>query len=860
MPTRTERTAATTALPTTVPGGSGSAGWASYLSPLPPATADAVQRLARRQGTTPAVVLLAGFLALLTRCTGEPEPAIGYGPGPALPGEGSGPLPLRCRTDGDPDFTALVRRAHEAVRTAAATAPAMAAGTAPAAPEQRDAPPPATVFAIGRAPAPVPAPSGAALPDAVRSGALTVTALLAPPSGPPVLCWTYDTARYDAPFIEEMAHTQLTLLADAVHRPGHPLGALRLLDGERRAALLRAGTGAPVAPAVPLARLAEAVLRERADAVALRWYDTEPLDHAELFAAAAGISALLDERGVPENEPIGLCMARTPMLIAALLGILLSGRSYLPLDPAYPAERTAFTLRDSGARRVLVDTVGAAGLPDGPWETIDAEFPAEAPPGAVFPRPPAHPGSAAYTLYTSGSTGRPKGCVVSHRNLDHFVRWALRDTPPEALARTPATASVCFDMSLVEILPTLLSGGTLELLDTLHDLAELPPDRAPTRVCAVPSLLQDLLREQELPPGPLLVCLGGEAPPAALVARLYAAGVDRVRNLYGPTEITVLATAGTAPVPDSGPGQARPVPLGGPVPGARVYVVDDALEPLPPGCPGELVVGGDGVSTGYRGRPGLTAERFVPDVLSGEPGARLYRTGDRARWTTDGRLECLGRLDDQVKLRGLRIEPGEIEYALTTHEAVEAAWAVVAGDPADPVLTAYVQYRGTTPPDAAVLRRHALARLPVGLVPTAFTVLREVPLTPTGKVDRARLTGRPEEPVRRADPPPADPPAVAPAPVSRAEGPREAVSRRYEVVVNDEEQYALHVAGRELPPGWRREGTAGDREHCLARVERIWTDPLPRSLRLPADGRRGTGPDGDSTPPGAPAIFGQVGV
>ncbi|MCX5205599.1 amino acid adenylation domain-containing protein [Streptomyces sp. NBC_00237] len=729
---------------------------------VPTGTVTALRRLARQEGATLFATMLAGFYAVLGRCTGEEDLVIGSGfanrqmaQTEQLIGMLVNPVVLRCDIGGNPAFTTLVHRTRDTVLTASAHQEYPFLELVRHLNPDRD--PTANpyfqlMFSSNDARLPdleLPGASATVFERDNGSAKADLNVIMIPRAeaekgadgrvdGRVTLLWEYNADLFDPGFMAELVESYLGLLSDAARHPDRRLSDLALLSAERRKALLRAGRGQEAEPARPLALLIEDAVRRCPDAVAVLTADGEQVTYAELAVEAAAVAARLDEAGTGD-EPVGLFLSRTPRMIAALLGVLLSGRSYLPLDPAHPPARTGFTLGDSGARCVLVDTRTAAQLPEGPWEAIDAGTAGYHPVGtaAVFPRPPARPEATAYVLYTSGSTGPPKGCLVSHRNLDHFVRWAMRDTPADAFSRTLATASICFDMSLYEILPTLASGGTVQLLDHLLDLPKLPPDEAPTQLCAVPSLLGDLLRDHRLPPGLLLVNLGGEAPPSALVSRLCAAGIPAVRNLYGPTEITVLATASA--VTDPGQDHARPVPLGGPVPGAQVYVVDEWLNLMPPNCPGELVVGGDGVTAGYRGRPGLTAERFVPDVFSGVPNARLYRTGDRARWTTDGRLEFLGRLDDQVKIRGLRIELGEIDHVLADHPSVSAAWAVVTGEAPDQILTAYLQRSGEADPDPAELHAHASARLPSGLVPTAFVVLDEVPLTPTGKVDRSRL-------------------------------------------------------------------------------------------------------------------------
>ncbi len=370
----------------------------------------------------------------------------------------------------------------------------------------------------------------------------------------------------------------------------------------------------------------------------------------------------------------------------------------------------------------------------------------------------------AWVIYTSGSTGTPKGVAITHANAVAFLAACALSYPRELFAGTLASTSMAFDVSIFEIFGTLAQGGTIVMAENLFDDAALatppaippvvPPAVSPvispvvSMLSTVPSLLEKLLAGRRLPPSVRVVNLAGEPVPRALVSALHEQGVAAIMNMYGPTETTTYCTlAALRP-------RAGAPPIGRPVANARIYVLDGELAPAAVGVPGELHVGGAGVARGYLGRPALSAERFVPDPF-GPPGSRMYRTGDRARWRADGELEYLGRLDQQVKLRGFRIEPGEVEAVLAEAPGVREAVVTVREDaPGDRRLVAYLTASpvpaaapagagpdGEAPPtlDAAELRRRCQERLPAYMVPAAFVVLERLPLLPNGKLDRRAL-------------------------------------------------------------------------------------------------------------------------
>ncbi|HEU0080060.1 MAG TPA: non-ribosomal peptide synthetase, partial [Longimicrobiaceae bacterium] len=474
----------------------------------------------------------------------------------------------------------------------------------------------------------------------------------------------------------------------------------------------------------------------------------ETVTYAALDRRAGALAARLRGLGVGPDARVGICVERSPALVVGILGILKAGGAYLPLDPQHPDERLAFMLADSGARVLLTGSELAARFAGYEGEIVPVAAHDGADDAGALPHSrtlalshSSSPDHLFYVIYTSGSTGTPKGTEVPHRAVPGFFRGngALRYDAGEVLLQH---SSVSWDALTLELWPALLSGGTCVLF----------PGRA-----AEPRELGDQVRAHgvttlllpaayfnvvvdtapETLAGVRQLVVGGDvlsAPHARRALELYPE--LKLVNGYGPSETTVFAACW--PVPAGFGGAA--VPIGRPVGDRRVYVADRQLNPVPAGVPGELCIGGPGVARGYLGRPALTAERFVPDPFAGEAGARLYRTGDRGRWRADGVLEFLGRADQQLKVRGFRVEPGEIEAALLAHPAVrEAVVAAREAAPGDRRLVAYVVGEDGAAPAADELRAHLRARLPEYMLPSAFAALPAMPLTAHGKVDRRAL-------------------------------------------------------------------------------------------------------------------------
>jgi amino acid adenylation domain-containing protein len=545
-----------------------------------------------------------------------------------------------------------------------------------------------------------------------------------------------------------------TLLADALARPDAALGDLAVLSEAERTRVLADFGGAPADAAsefIPVhARIAAQAARTP-DAPAVRM-GAETVSFAELQTRAESGARRLRALNVGPEVRVGIMLPPSVGRVAAVLSVLRAGGAYVPLEPGYPAERLAFMIRDAGLSAVITtetlrDRV-PGGVPVVAWDATDENAGDSA--GAV--ESAVHPGSAAYVIYTSGSTGTPKGVLVEHGALEAHALAAIQHYGLGPDDRVLQFASFNFDPSIEQMLPPLMAGGcvvlrgdgvmSVEAIGAVVEEAGITLLNLPT---AQWHLVADEWARGESVPDTRslrLVIAGGEAMVPAYVDRWHAtpAAGARLLNAYGPTETVVTATTFDVPADFHAVPAARAVPIGRSFGRRAAAVLDARLRPAPLGVSGELLLGGPSVARGYLGRPGLTAERFVPDPFGAVPGARLYRTGDLARQEEDGTLAFLGRVDDQVKVRGFRIEPGEVKAALERHPAVrEAVVAVREDTPGEKRLAAYVVASNGTAPDVAELRTHLLASLPEYMIPGAFVAMDRLPLTPSGKVDRAAL-------------------------------------------------------------------------------------------------------------------------
>jgi amino acid adenylation domain-containing protein len=567
---------------------------------------------------------------------------------------------------------------------------------------------------------------------------------------------TYNTDLFDAGTIARMLEHWQVLLAGLAADPDQRLDALPLLAEHERRLLLE--TWNTTAAAYPRELRLDQLLAQQAArdprALAVRAGPAGALSFGELDARANQLAHYLQALGVGPDVPVGVCLARSPELVVALLGVLKAGGAYLPLDPAYPHERLALMLSDAQAPVLLTAGALASG-----WAApatlvrLDRDWPAIARHPEAAPANAASPDHLAYLIYTSGSTGRPKGVLITQRGLVNYLSWCV---PAYRVAEGQGAlvhSSIAFDLTVTSLFAPLLAGRPLMLLpdelgpEALHGALAAAHDLSLVKLTpAHLDLLREWLAPEQAAGRTRAFIIGGEQLPAESLRfwQAHAPGTLLV-NEYGPTETVVGCCVYTA---QPGAPSAGAVPIGRPIANTRLYVLDPAGRPVPIGVPGELYIGGDGLARGYQGQPALTAERFVPDPFGATPGARLYRSGDRVRYRADGNLEFLGRRDQQIKLRGFRIETGEIEAALLQHPAVAAAAvALHSAPPAGPRLVAYVVAHGrraaADEPDAEAFGRELRAflkqRLPEYMLPAAVVALDALPLTPNGKLDRAAL-------------------------------------------------------------------------------------------------------------------------
>ena len=695
---------------------------------IDPGTATQVRQLARHCGAAPLAVLLTAWTAFLARLSGQQDLVIGTAQSDAV-------APLRLRLDDASTGHSLLAQAGTALAAAARhRAGSLAQLVETLQPPRSDSFHPLfqAVLAFGVHPAQdTPFDLALVLEDGADGGyAGRLDFALDLFDGEGIAAW--------ADNLQQLLHS---LLAD----PARPLVLLPLLPPAQRQLLLHDWN----ASALPLGALRNA--HDFVDAQAARTPQRTAIEHGgqkvsygQLARRADAIAARLLERGVQPGDLVGLHLRRGPQLVAGLMGILKAGAAYVPLDPAYPAERLAFMLDDSGARLVLGERALQAQLPAGAREfvAIDdiAERAADGPAVSVA----VDPASPAYVIYTSGSTGRPKGVLLPHRALVNFFAAMLHQPGMTAADTICAVTTLSFDIAVLELLLPFTVGARVAIADTATAadglaLAALIDACGATLVQATPATWRMLLDAGWQGRGGLRIISGGEPMTRELADGLLAR-VAQLWNLYGPTETTIYST-GERVLPGDGL-----ITIGKPVSNTQVYLVDRHLQPVPVGVPGELLIGGLGVASGYHARPELTAEKFIADPFSGVPGSRLYRTGDLVRWTRDGRLDMLGRIDNQVKLRGFRIELGEIEAVLASHPACRQAVVVCREDrPGDKRLAAYVRAdaadlaQADGAPLIASLRALLAQALPAYMVPPAFVLLDQFPMTPNGKVDRRAL-------------------------------------------------------------------------------------------------------------------------
>ncbi|HEV3051677.1 MAG TPA: amino acid adenylation domain-containing protein, partial [Longimicrobium sp.] len=578
-------------------------------------------------------------------------------------------------------------------------------------------------------------PGLAAIPlDGVEEGAAAfdLSLNLAPRGGRIAGELAYATALFDRATVERHVGYLRRVLQEMVADDAKPVDRLELLSEAERRQVVQGWNATDAA--YPAGACVHDLFRAQAartpEAVALSWRG-ERWTYAQLETRANQISNVLRRRGVGPEVRVGICLPRTPELVAAMLGVLKAGGAYVPLDPAYPRERLGYMLQDAAIALVITDSALADRLPenaaalllDRDRDTIAAE-------SSLAPESGAVPENLSHVIFTSGSTGRPKGVMIRHSSVVVLLHWLREIVTDQERASVLFSTSINFDVSVAEVFGTLAWGGKLVIAEDALELATLGEEVVYASM--VPSAAAELLRSGGIPACVKTLNLAGEALPSALAQGLYALGtVEKVGNVYGPTEDTTYSTYHLVPR------GADPVLIGTPLANSQAYVLDHHLHPVPTGVVGELFLAGDGLARGYANHPAITAERFLPCPF-GAPGARMYRAMDRVRRRPDGELEYLGRTDFQVKVRGYRVELGEIEARLAEHPGVSAPVVLVREDtPGDRRLVAY--YLADEPVAVDALKSHLADRLPGYMVPAAYVWMQAYPLTPNGKVDRKAL-------------------------------------------------------------------------------------------------------------------------
>lgn len=719
---------------------------------LPPEVGSGVRMLARRERCTGFMVLLAAFEVLLSRHAETADLVIGTPLG-ARPREELQPLignfltmvGLRCSLSGRPTFLDLLHRGRDATLEALMNAVPLTIVMRQLAIERVAGRNPVFQVLIEMLRTP-----------ATQLGDLDVTpfdfdlgfaqfdlSLHIHDEGEGYLArLEYNTDLFDRATVARIAAAFLEVVRHAVTHPEQPADDIPILPEEERQRILAASTGPEVEVVdQPVPALVDAQAARTPERLAVR-SGGAALTYAELTARVDRVAQLLRARGAGRAQRIGVCLERGGDLIATLLGVLKTGAAYVPLDPSYPAPRLRFMATDAQLS-LLVSTAPLAGWCELPRERqllLDVDA-GTAGPGAERARngAPERPAATdpAYVIYTSGSTGTPKGVVIPHGAVVNLLAGMAREPGIAAHDILLAVTTVCFDIAVLELFLPLCVGASVVVAarDDVRDgeaLRSLLDQEEVTIMQATPVTWRLLLEAGWQGRSPFKALVGGEALPRDLVEALHARGAE-VWNMYGPTETTIWSTC--ARIDDLSTG----ITIGRPIANTTVRVLDARRRPRPIGVPGELHIGGAGLAIGYWDRPELTSERFVPDP-DGAAGARLYRTGDRVRLRGDGRLEHLGRLDDQVKLRGFRIELGEIEAHLTRHPGIREAAAVVRTDPpGDPRLVAYLVGEPGGTVGTEPVRDRLRAELPEFMIPAEYVVLEALPRTANGKVDHRAL-------------------------------------------------------------------------------------------------------------------------
>ncbi len=716
---------------------------------LPRNLVDGLTALSRNEGVTPFMLLLSVFQVLMGRYSGQEDIVVGspianrnFAELEPLIGFFVNTLALRGDLSGDPSFRELLARVKEVCLRAYAHQDIPFEKLVEELQPERSlshSPIFQVMFALQNAPQQalelrnlklerLPLHAGTSMFD-MSWFAIEV------PEGL-MLRVEYSTDLFDdATIARALGHFQ-KLLESAVVNPEERISVLPMLaEDERRTVLIDFNASQADFPAgLCIHNLLEQTAKRSPNATALICGDARST-YSELNSRANQIAHYLINLGVQPDSLVAVFMERTPDLVPAIFGVLKSGAAYVPLDATYPHERLRAILEDSKASIVVTQESlrGQLGNTNATFVYVDSDRAKIAQESQENPATKVMPDNLAYVLFTSGSTGRPKGVALEHHNAVTFVQWAQTVFTPEELAGVLFGTSIGFDMSTFEMFITAAAGGKIILAENPLYLPTLPAKDEVTLINTVPSAIAELVRMNALPKSLTTVALAGEALPDSLVEEIYRTGsVQKVYNLYGPTE-SGYSTWTLVP-------RGSKVTIGKPIANEQCYILDKNLAPQPIGVPGELYLAGEGLARGYFGRPDLTAERFIPNPFSTRKQARMYKTGDLCRWLSDGNIDYLGRIDHQVKLRGFRVELGEIEAVLSNHPAVRQCLVLAREDePGMKRLVAYVVPRDGERPSEELLGKHLRQSLPDYMVPWAFVMLEEFPLTPNGKIDRKAL-------------------------------------------------------------------------------------------------------------------------
>jgi amino acid adenylation domain-containing protein len=725
--------------------------------PLSQGLFDSLQALSAREGVTLFMTLIAAFETLIYRYTGKTDFTIGTPIAnrnrtdiESLIGFFANTLVLRAGLSDNPSFQELLSRTREEVLEILAHQRFPFEKLVEALRPERDlshTPLFQVMFVLNQSwvdAIDLPGLTLNAIETKTGSAKFDLTLFMSAKNGLSA-CFQYNTDLFASATIKRMLGHLDELLKGIGADPQKRISELSILTERERELLCGEwnDTQADYQFDSCIHRLFEAQVERAAHAIAVT-YDNEHLSYFELNRRSNRIAHYLRRRGVGPEEIVGVHMERSPEMIVAMMAILKAGGAYLPLDPAYPFERLVFMTKDSRTRMVLTQEKEAAGLADGDLEMICLnqlrnQLSAES---DRSPDLEISPTNLAYVIYTSGSTGKPKGAMLHHRGICNRLLWGIIDYELGETDRVLSKTPISFDVSVWEIFAPLLAGSQVVIArpggeqDSSY-LITLIREQKITHADFVPSMLQLFLIEDGLEHCRSLkrITAAGEALTSDLTNRFFDRLDAELYNLYGPTEASLAVTYW----PCRPGGDQRTIPIGRPMNNVQIYLLDPDLQPVPIGAQGELYIGGVAVGRGYFDRPDLTADRFIPNPFDPEPNARLYKTGDLARYLPTGDIEFLGRLDHQVKVRGFRIELGEIEAVLADHPAVREALVVTREEHrGDRRLIAYL-VANSPAPSVTELRNFIRGLLPEYMVPSQFVFLQTMPLTRNGKVDRDAL-------------------------------------------------------------------------------------------------------------------------